>query len=196
MTKYLRSVLCASVFAVCCISCSTSGPTDDSPETDSVVQESVVNHAFQITWPLEDPQSDRQPTSRSLLHGQLSLRTTELGTVRARSILRITLTRPDDSASRRFWNDRLRYEQYGWMEKVRVWDGDHTWLYPNLAYLFNLHGTDRVGRYGGWDPGKQVDNDFGAVLIRLFGPDGETECLETKLARMALSPLSCLWCAC
>jgi hypothetical protein len=59
------------------------------------------------------------------------------------------------------------------MDRVRVWDTEDQWLYPNLPFLFRLHGIDRIDRYGGWDPGKNVDNDFGAVLIRKYrGLDG------------------------
>jgi hypothetical protein len=53
------------------------------------------------------------------------------------------------------------------MPYVRGRDAEgRQWLWPNLACLFKARGTDRVERYGGWDPGKKVDNDFGAVLIR------------------------------
>jgi hypothetical protein len=52
------------------------------------------------------------------------------------------------------------------MAKVRVWDRDQKWLWPNLPYLLRAHGKERVERYGGVDPGKGIDNDFAAVLIR------------------------------
>ena len=52
------------------------------------------------------------------------------------------------------------------MAQVRVWDRDGKWLWPNLPYLLRAHGEERVERYGGVDPGKGIDNDFAAVLIR------------------------------
>ena len=58
------------------------------------------------------------------------------------------------------------------MRYVRVWDKDNRWLWPNLPYLLRLHGTERVERYGGVDPGKGVDNDFAAVLMRKYDESG------------------------
>ncbi len=37
------------------------------------------------------------------------------------------------------------------------------------------HGKARFERYGGVDPGKGVDNDFAAVLIRAYDATGEVE---------------------
>jgi hypothetical protein len=66
------------------------------------------------------------------------------------------------------------------MRYVRVWDVDQRWLWPNLSYLLRLHGTERVERYGGVDPGKGVDKDLAAVLIREFGASGRNESEGTK----------------
>jgi hypothetical protein len=74
----------------------------------------------------------------------------------------------------------LTFPEYDWMRYVRVWDVEQRWLWPNLAYLLRLHGTERVERYGGVDPGKGVDNDFAAVLIREFDASGRNERGETK----------------
>ncbi|WP_146520399.1 hypothetical protein [Stieleria varia] len=58
---------------------------------------------------------------------------------------------------------------------MRVWDAETKWQWPNLPYLLRYHGEERVERYGGIDPGKLVDNDFAAVLIRKFDADGHEE---------------------
>jgi hypothetical protein len=65
------------------------------------------------------------------------------------------------------------------MRYVRVWDTNNQWLWPNLPYLLRLYGRERIERYGGWDPGKNVDNDFAAVLIRKYDASG-TELPETQ----------------
>jgi hypothetical protein len=66
------------------------------------------------------------------------------------------------------------------MDEVRVWDADSKWLWPNLPYLLRLPGQERIERYGGINPGKQVDNDFAAVLMRKYDATGETETSETE----------------
>ncbi len=96
--------------------------------------------------------------------------------------IRIVLSRPADDTGREFWNSRLAFPEYDWMSSVRVWDADHHWLWPNLAYLLRLHGKERVDRYGGVDPGKGVDNDFAAVLIRKYDANGERESDDTRNA--------------
>jgi len=96
------------------------------------------------------------------------------------SPLRVTLSRPSDESGREFWNKSLAFPEYDWMRYVRVWDADQRWLWPNLAYLLRLHGIERVERYGGVDPGKGVDNDFAAVLIRKYDPSGQNESENTK----------------
>jgi hypothetical protein len=96
--------------------------------------------------------------------------------------LSIILIRPSDDAGRDFWNSRLAFPEYDWMRYVRVWDVDKQWLWPNLACLLRLHGIERMERYGGVDPGKGVDNDFAAVLIRKFDAAGGSESEDTKSA--------------
>ena len=96
--------------------------------------------------------------------------------------IRIVLRRAPDEAGREFWNARLAFPEYDWMSSVRVWDTEHRWLWPNLACLLRLHGKERVERYGGVDPGKGVDNDFAAVLIRKYDASGQIESEETRLA--------------
>ena len=52
------------------------------------------------------------------------------------------------------------------MSRVRVWDRDQKWLWPNLPYLLRAFGIEREQRYGGVDPGHGVDNDFAAVVVK------------------------------
>jgi hypothetical protein len=114
-----------------------------------------------------------------LLSGRLDVRTRRLHTSDPVAVIRVVLERDAGEERRKFWNDRLMYLEYDWMQLVRVWDAEHRWLYPNLPYLFRLHGEDRIERYGGWDPVKQVDNDFGAVLIRKYRLPTAVEARET-----------------
>ena len=58
------------------------------------------------------------------------------------------------------------------MSRVRVWDDDRKWLWPNLPYLLRAYGIEREQRYGGVDPGKGVDNDFAAVVVKPVGANG------------------------
>jgi hypothetical protein len=69
------------------------------------------------------------------------------------------------------------------MARVRVWDDNRQWLWPNLPYLLRATGIQRLDRYGGWDPGKNVDNDFAALLIRAYDASG------AELAATAKHPL-------
>ncbi|HEY5912455.1 MAG TPA: hypothetical protein VJA21_17775 [Verrucomicrobiae bacterium] len=92
------------------------------------------------------------------------------------------MSRPSDEAGREFWNSRLAFPEYDWMRYVRVWDKENRWLWPNLPYLLRLHGIERVERYGGVDPGKGVDNDFAAVLIRKYDESGTQEDAVTERA--------------
>jgi hypothetical protein len=134
---------------------------------------------FPVYWPPVDPALKPGPKDGPLLHGQVKLRIDDsLGGRLLR--LQISLTRPSDVASREVWNSRLAFPEYDWMRYVRVWDTGHQWLWPNLPYLLRLHGQERVERYGGVDPGKGVDNDYAAVLIRKYDVLGIRESADTK----------------
>ncbi|WP_146394840.1 hypothetical protein [Planctomycetes bacterium CA13] len=52
------------------------------------------------------------------------------------------------------------------MSRVRTWDRNEKWLWPNLPYLLRANGIERQQRYGGVDPGKGVDNDFAAIVVK------------------------------
>jgi hypothetical protein len=135
---------------------------------------------FDLYWPLVDPTELKPKGATPLLTGQLTIRTRASAATNSTIIVSLVLSRPDDRRHREYWNTRLAYPDYDWMRHVRVWDRDELWLYPNLAFLFKLHGEDRSDRYGGWDPGKHVDNDFGAVLIRKYDAAGVNEHVDTK----------------
>jgi hypothetical protein len=138
-----------------------------SPEADGQVRQRR-QCAFVIHWPTRDPTSAAARSTRPLLRGELTAATMAAREGGQVLRLRITLTRPDDDAARRFWNRSLAFPQHAWMKKVRVWDKTRRWLWPNLPYLLRLPGIERLERYGGVDPGKGVDNDFAAVLIRRY----------------------------
>ena len=131
----------------------------------------VTNLGFTIHWPLQATSAGT--AKRPLLTGDVTARLTEepSGQVTLKTALR--LTRPPDEQHRAHWNATLAYPQYGWMESVRVWDKDRQWLWPNLPLLLRATGTQGADRYGGWDAGHHVDNDFAAVLIRAYDADGK-----------------------
>ena len=169
-----------SLAILCGESCSDRGTGGESrePPIDVEAPQADVGARtldFDVRWPLVDPAEKEPPTTKALLKGRLTVKPEKLDTPDAQIRIRLTLTRPHDEEHREFWNESLMYREFGWMRYVRVWDEDEKWLYPNLAFLFKLHGVDREERYGGWDPGKRVDNDFGAVLIRKYDAAGEEE---------------------
>jgi hypothetical protein len=128
---------------------------------------------FGIFWPPADP--SKNPNTKALLEGCVTLRLQDSPHSDRVAHLRITLTRSSDEDAREFWNSRLAFPEYDWMRYVRVWDADQRWLWPNLPYLLRLPGRERIERYGGVDPGKGVDNDFAAVLIRKYDASGQQE---------------------
>ena len=134
---------------------------------------------FDINWPPTSLDLRKRPR-RSLLAGQLRLRGDSSHATDPKMIITLVLTRPHDADAdrdRKFWNSETAFRQYkSWMPYVRGRDAKgKEWLWPNLAYLFKLHGTDRVERYGGWDRGHNADNDFGGILIRKYNPSGAAE---------------------
>jgi len=131
--------------------------------------DTVTNLGFAIHWPLREP-STPPSKDRPLLHGEVSAKLAGQDTLN----IVVRITRPSNEQQRIFWNTTLAYPQHNdWMSAVRVWDNNQQWLWPNLPYLFRISGLQRIDRYGGWDPGHRVDNDFAAVLIRAYGASGE-----------------------
>lgn len=134
---------------------------------------------FDVFWPPHDPSLPDHRRRRPILKGVVETRVVQPADEPAFAAISITLTRPRDETSREFWNNRLAFPEHEWMSQVRVWDANQRWLWPNLPYLLRLPGKERVERYGGVDPGKDVDNDFAAVLVRSFDAAGN----ETTTSR-------------
>jgi hypothetical protein len=151
-----------------------SVPPASGPEAQTV--------EFGVYWPPQSPAVATGPKARALLDGAITLHVQNLAATGWVASIRLVLSRAADDAGREFWNSRLAFPEYDWMSEVRVWDAEHRWLWPNLAYLLRLHGKERVERYGGVDPGKGVDNDFAAVLIRKYDASGQIESEETRQA--------------
>ncbi len=138
---------------------------------------------FGVYWPPQDPADPAGPVGEPLLRGKLCLQRGDLPDtpdVQNAFTLWIELTRPGDDEHREIWNSRLAYRELDWMSRVRVWDADKMWLWPNVPYLLRAHGKHRTERYGGIDPGKGVDNDFAAVLIRAYDGTGTIQSPVTQ----------------
>ena len=123
---------------------------------------------FRVDWPPRDPTIARRQRIPPLLDGRLAV---SAGDREGKPCLnvRVELTRADSESGRQRWNRQLAFPEYDWMSRVRVWDDDQTWLWPNLPYLLRAYGVEREQRYGGVDPGKGVDNDFAAVVVKPIG---------------------------
>jgi hypothetical protein len=142
-----------------------------------------TNH-FEVNWPPQDPAETPKSKTKALLMGFIVLHAKNESEFGWTASIRVTLNRPSDEAARESWNSRLAFPEYDWMREVRVWDTERRWLWPNLPYLLRLPGRERIERYGGVDPGKGVDNDFAAVLIRKYDARGQNENEETMKAPM------------
>lgn len=132
-------------------------------------------HTFDIYWPPQAPESKTTSGRTPLLRGAISVDESQTKDQSSSLRIAVTITRPSDEDARGYWNSHLAFADVPWMDEVRVWDLDSQWQWPNLPFLLRRHGQERVERYGGVDPGKLVDNDFAAVLIRSFAADGTTE---------------------
>ena len=123
---------------------------------------------FRVDWPPKDPTATRRLKVQPLLQGRLAVAAGRCDGLPCLNV-RVELTRADSESDRERWNRLLAFPEYDWMSRVRVWDGDHEWLWPNLPYLLKAYGIERQQRYGGVDPGKGVDNDFAAVVVKPVG---------------------------
>jgi len=143
------------------------------------LRDGVARLTFDVNWPPVDPRQAKR-TAVKYLDGELTVRYDEPEGADKRLTVSLRLVRPHATeADRKSWNRKTSFPQYRhWMPYV--WDAGKRWLWPNLAFLFTLHGTDRQERYGGWDPGHHVDNDFGGVLIRKYDITGRREHPDTK----------------
>ncbi len=166
MKTVLQNLLLVAVMLFGC----GSSQSAEVPQVDANAFSRKIS--FDVHWPLLNPEEKVARQKMALLQGQVTTRLVEAtdGTLLLKIV--VSLTRPSDEAHRQFWNSSLAFPEYDWMRHVRVWDAQHQWLWPNLAYLLRAHGTERVERYGGWDPGHRVDNDFAAVLVRKYDAAG------------------------
>ena len=160
----------------------SQAPPSSAENVPSAEAADAPSAQFGVYWPPQDPAAATATKTRALLDGLVTLKAQTVAATGWGASIRIVLSRAPDEAGREFWNARLAFPEYDWMSYVRVWDTEHRWLWPNLAYLLRLHGKERVERYGGVDPGKGVDNDFAAVLIRKYDASGQIESEETKQA--------------
>ncbi len=158
------------------------GPSGAATLLGAVVQSDGAKLDFSIFWPPRDPSMAPPTGVRPLLNGCVQLHRDDDAAGLEVLRLRVRLSRPADEIGCKYWNAQLAFPQYAWMRRVRVWDVDEQWLWPNLAYLLRLHGREREDRYGGVDPVKGVDNDFAAVLIRKFDATGKVESPDTMQA--------------
>ncbi len=172
----VRIILAAALFVTVSLGCNhppAARPAAQSPEK-------VLD--FAVYWPPRDPGNPERPTGEPLLDAKLCFRGGGRPGDPGPATIWIELTRPSDDEHREIWNSRLAYREFDWMNRVRVWDADKKWQWPNVPYLLRAHGRQRVERYGGVDPGKGNDNDFAAVLIRAYDAAGTTELPATQNA--------------
>lgn len=141
---------------------------------------------FGVYWPPRSLDPARKESIEPLLRGELIVFPDREDPSNAFRI-RMTLRRGDGEADRVRWNEQLAFPEYSWMAKVRVWDHEQRWLWPNLPFLLRAYGEERVDRYGGVDPGKGIDNDFAAVLIRPLRKTSASA--ETQAPVMSSPPL-------
>ena len=144
--------------------------------THELFQFAKVDDSRQIDFPIYWPPNaaENSKNSKPLLNGRLFV---SIGKLNGENVLnvRTELSRPESELDRDDWNRKLAFPEYDWMSRVRVWDYDKQWLWPNLPFLLRAHGIERQERYGGVDPGKQVDNDFAAVVLKSLSPFGNDE---------------------
>lgn len=137
----------------------------DAKVSSRVDPGSLANSEFGVYWPPRDLNRSPATEGSPLLIGELIVRQPDADSTREFEI-RIELQRPTTERDRVRWNETVAFPKYSWMAQVRVWDENRKWIWPNLPFLLRAHGQEREERYGGVDPGKGVDNDFAAVLIR------------------------------
>lgn len=179
MPATLHSIAAIILGTLCALALLAIGCNKSTPEPRLPILQATVE-PFAIHWPPKDPNSTETAAKPPLLRGELTVSAEP--SVGAPSALNATVTiiRPATETDRVYWNETLAFADIPWMHEVRVWDVDQKWLWPNLPFIFRLPGRERIERYGGVDPGKHVDNDFAAVLIRKFDAGGLEESSETK----------------
>ena len=140
------------------------------PETE-LQPDNGESHPFEVHWPPIDPLRKPANPQPALLEGQL-LVLPGRNDAGLDARVQIELTRPTSEEARLRWNKQLKFPEYLWMARLRVRDNDWKWLWPNVSCLLTAHGVDRVDRYGGIDPEKNIDNDFAGVVLRSYDGQG------------------------
>ena len=163
------------------VTCGCSNESEQQqPLRPQILGES--SHLFDIHWPPMALGSKSVRATMPLLRGDISIGESHAENQSSSLELVVKIIRPSDERGRRFWNSQLAYSSVPWMDEVRVWDPNSQWQWPNLPFLLRRHGQERIERYGGVDPGKLVDNDFAAVLIRSFDVTGKTETILSQVS--------------
>jgi hypothetical protein len=173
---------CWAVWIVAGCAATIGCGSQEAPRRGDILNNST--HPFDIFWPPIAPESSSGVGRQPLLRGDIAIRETPAGRSQRLLEIAVTITRPSDDDARNFWNSQLAFSDVPWMDEVRIWDAKSEWQWPNLPFLLRRHGLERIERYGGVDPGKRVDNDFAAVLIRSFDVSGKHE-----IPSSAASPL-------
>ena len=180
------SILCALLlFGQSCLftGCSdkTAAPTSppfqiaaDHEPFSFDTEHDCENISFRVDWPPMAPADSQRLQSPPLLSGELIVATGRRSSEPTINV-RIELVRADSESDRLRWNRHLKFPEYDWMSRVRTWDPEKKWLWPNLPYLFRAHGIERQQRYGGVDPEKGIDNDFAAVVVKSLDVDDQNE---------------------
>ena len=172
---------CAGILVSLLCGCSNSVPpvppaitVDADHETFAFSRQSDNTQTeFRIDWPPQVPGDATRIRTPPLLNGTLLL-TAGTDSGKQKLNVRIELSRPRSESDRNRWNRALQFPEYDWMSRVRTWDRDKKWLWPNLPFLLRANGVPRHQRYGGVDPGKGVDNDFAGIVVKHSGIN-ETE---------------------
>jgi len=127
---------------------------------------------FEVHWPPINPNRESANPRSALLDGQLLVLPGGGESQELKMRILIELNRPTSDEARLRWNQQLKFPEYLWMARLRVWDKDRQWLWPNVSCLLTAYGVERVERYGGIDPEKKVDNDFAGIVVRSYDDQG------------------------
>ena len=140
---------------------------------------------FEVHWPPIEPLRKPPLDRPALLNGQLLILAGQDLLPQPEMRIQIELARPTSEEARMRWNKDLKFPEYLWMARLRVWDKDRKWLWPNVSYLLTAYGVERVERYGGVDPERNFDNDFAGVVVRSYDDQGNE--LDETLDRPLLT---------
>ena len=143
---------------------------------------------FRVDWPPRSPTNNKRVRNAPFLNGTIFVSTEQRDQAEEMN-LRIELKRENSATGRERWNDQLAFPEFDWMSRVRVWDDDEQWLWPNLPFLLRAHGVERQQRYGGVDPGSGIDNDFAAVVVRAASMPSEPALITAEWFAPPVGPV-------